>query len=58
MTTPPKTAIRSAAPSTGQVATQYGLLLAGSVLVVAPVVLLFIFLQRYFTQSIATVGVR
>jgi multiple sugar transport system permease protein len=44
--------------STGQVATQYGLLLAGSVLVVAPVVLLFIFLQRYFTQSIATVGVR
>jgi multiple sugar transport system permease protein len=44
--------------STGQVATQYGLLLAGSVLVVAPVVLLFIFLQRYFTQSIATVGLR
>jgi hypothetical protein len=44
--------------STGQVATQYGLLLAGSVLVVAPVVLVFIFLQRYFTQSIATVGVR
>ncbi|GLW08141.1 sugar ABC transporter permease [Microtetraspora sp. NBRC 13810] len=44
--------------STGQIATQYGLLLAGSVLVIAPIVLVFVFLQRYFTQGIATVGVR
>ncbi|WP_327292279.1 carbohydrate ABC transporter permease [Streptomyces sp. NBC_01198] len=44
--------------STGQIATQYGLLLAGSVLVIAPIVLVFVFVQRYFTQSIATVGVR
>ncbi|WP_433889132.1 carbohydrate ABC transporter permease [Streptomyces sp. CA-111067] len=44
--------------STGQIATQYGLLLAGSVLVIAPIVLVFVFLQRYFTQSIASVGVK
>ncbi len=44
--------------STGQIATEYGLLLAGSVLVVAPVIILFVLLQRYFTQSIASVGVK
>ncbi|WZH38640.1 MAG: carbohydrate ABC transporter permease [Microbacterium enclense] len=38
--------------SVGSQATDYGLLLAGSVLVIAPVVLLFIALQKYFTQSI------
>jgi len=44
--------------STGQVATDYGLLLAGSVLVVAPIVLLFITLQRFFIQSVATAGIK
>lgn len=44
--------------TTGQDATDYGLLLAGSVLVVGPIVLLFICLQRFFTQSIAATGVK
>ncbi len=37
-------------------ATQYGLLIAGAVVVVAPVLLLFLFLQRYFVQGIASTG--
>lgn len=44
--------------STGQNATDYGLLLAGSVLVIAPIVLLFVMLQRFFIQSVATAGVK
>ncbi len=44
--------------STGQNATDYGLLLAGSVLVIAPIVLLFVVLQRFFIQSVATAGVK
>jgi len=44
--------------TTGQDATDYGLLLAGSVLVVGPIVLLFVCLQRFFTQSIAATGVK
>ncbi|WP_243845362.1 carbohydrate ABC transporter permease [Microbacterium halimionae] len=44
--------------STGQNATDYGLLLAGSVLVIAPILLLFVFLQRYFIRGIATAGLK
>ncbi len=44
--------------STGQNATNYGLLLAGSVLVIAPIVLLFVLLQRFFIQSVATAGIK
>nr|WP_211262185.1 carbohydrate ABC transporter permease [Nitriliruptor alkaliphilus] len=44
--------------STGQDATDYGLLLAGSVLVIGPIVLLFILLQRFFIQSVADAGIK
>jgi multiple sugar transport system permease protein len=44
--------------STGQSGTQYGLLLAGSVLVIAPIVLLFVCLQRFFIQSVASTGIK
>lgn len=44
--------------STGQDATDYGLLLAGSVLVVGPIVLLFVCLQRFFVQSVAATGIK
>ncbi|WP_348786468.1 carbohydrate ABC transporter permease [Leifsonia sp. NPDC080035] len=44
--------------SVGQNATQYGLLLAGSTLVIAPVVVLFLALQRYFTQSVVGTGIK
>ena len=44
--------------STGQNATDYALLLAGSVLVVGPIVLVFICLQRFFTQTVAMTGIK
>ena len=44
--------------SVGQNATRYGLLLAGAVVVILPVVALFIALQRYFVQSVATTGIK
>jgi multiple sugar transport system permease protein len=44
--------------STGQDATDYGLLLAGSVLVITPIVLLFVSLQRFFIQSVAAAGIK
>jgi multiple sugar transport system permease protein len=44
--------------STGQDATDYGLLLAGSVLVITPIVLLFVCLQRFFIQSVASAGIK
>jgi multiple sugar transport system permease protein len=44
--------------SVGQNATKYGLLLAGSVVVILPVVALFVALQRYFVQGIATTGIK
>ncbi|WP_376778680.1 carbohydrate ABC transporter permease [Phytoactinopolyspora halotolerans] len=44
--------------STGQNATNYGILLAGSVLVITPVLVLFVALQRYFVQGIAMTGIK
>ncbi|WP_309128858.1 carbohydrate ABC transporter permease [Microbacterium sp.] len=44
--------------STGQFATDYGTLLAGSVLIITPILLLFVFLQRYFVQGLATTGIK
>ncbi len=42
----------------GQNATQYGLLLAGSVAVVVPVLVIFLFLQRHIMQGIAMTGIK
>jgi len=44
--------------STGQNATKYGLLLAGSVVVVLPVLLVFLLLQRQIMQGIAMTGIK
>ncbi|MEJ7794087.1 MAG: carbohydrate ABC transporter permease [Nocardioides sp.] len=44
--------------SVGQNATQYGLLLAGSVVVVLPVLLVFLVLQRRIMQGIAMTGIK
>ena len=38
--------------------TNYGLLLAGSVVVVLPMIVIFVFLQRYFIQGIASTGIK
>ena len=42
----------------GQNATQYGLLLAGSVVVVIPVIAVFLFLQRHIMQGISMTGIK
>jgi multiple sugar transport system permease protein len=42
----------------GQNATQYGLLLAGSVVVVLPVLAIFLLLQRHIMQGIAMTGIK
>lgn len=44
--------------ATGQNQTEFGLLLAGAVVVVLPVVVLFVVLQKHFTQGIATTGIK
>ncbi|MFI6481272.1 carbohydrate ABC transporter permease [Nonomuraea sp. NPDC050663] len=42
----------------GHEGTHYNLLVAGSVVVIAPILFIFIFLQRYFVQGIATTGIK
>lgn len=44
--------------STGQYGTNYGVLLAGSMLVIIPILIVFLFLQRYFVQGLATTGLK
>ncbi|MFG6196285.1 carbohydrate ABC transporter permease [Nonomuraea sp. JJY05] len=44
--------------SVGANGTNYGLLLAGAVTVVTPIVLLFLFLQKQFIQGIANTGLK
>ncbi|MBN8881895.1 carbohydrate ABC transporter membrane protein 2 (CUT1 family) [Salana multivorans] len=44
--------------SVGSNQTNYGILMAGSVLVVAPILVLFLLLQRYFVQGIAMTGIK
>jgi multiple sugar transport system permease protein len=44
--------------SRGQHQADYGLLMAGSVVIVLPVLVVFILLQRSFTQGIATTGLK
>ena len=44
--------------SVTQNAAQYGLMMAGAVVVVVPVLILFVFLQRYFVQGIALTGIK
>jgi multiple sugar transport system permease protein len=47
-----------AAISQGSHETDYGVLLAGSLVVMAPVLILFFFLQRYFIQGVSTAGLK
>ncbi len=44
--------------SVGQNRARYDLLLAGSVLVVVPVLIVFVLLQRHFVRGIATTGIK
>jgi multiple sugar transport system permease protein len=47
-----------AAQSQGAHQTDYGALLAGSLVVMAPVLIVFLVLQRYFIQGVATEGLK
>jgi multiple sugar transport system permease protein len=42
----------------GQQETNFGLLMAGAVVVILPVLIIFVLLQRYFTQGIAMTGIK
>ncbi|MBY5164162.1 carbohydrate ABC transporter permease [Salsipaludibacter albus] len=42
----------------GENSTDYGLLMAGSVAIITPVVVVFLFFQRRFTESIAMTGIK
>jgi multiple sugar transport system permease protein len=44
--------------ATGQTETNVALLMAGSVVVIMPVIVVFILLQRHFTQGIAMTGIK
>ncbi|KQQ20738.1 sugar ABC transporter permease [Rathayibacter sp. Leaf299] len=44
--------------STGTQGTNYGLLMAGAVAVIVPILILFVVLQRHFTQGVATTGLK
>ena len=44
--------------STGQNSTQYGLLLAGSTVVLLPILAIFLIFQRRFIEGIATTGIK
>ena len=44
--------------SVGQNATEFGLLLAGAVVVVLPVLAIFLVLQRHIMQGIAMTGIK
>jgi multiple sugar transport system permease protein len=44
--------------STGQNQTDYGLLLAGAVVVVVPVLVVFLILQRHIVQGVAMTGIK
>jgi len=44
--------------ATGQNQTNYGLLLAGACVVVAPLLIVFLIFQRRFIEGIATTGIK
>jgi multiple sugar transport system permease protein len=44
--------------STGQNTVRYGLMIAGAALIVIPIIIVFLVLQRYFVQGIATTGLK
>jgi multiple sugar transport system permease protein len=48
----------AATQQAAQNVTDYGLVLAGAVVVMLPVLILFLFLQRYFVQGIAAAGLK
>jgi multiple sugar transport system permease protein len=44
--------------ATGQQETNVALLMAGSVVVILPILVVFILLQRHFTQGVAMTGIK
>jgi multiple sugar transport system permease protein len=44
--------------SRGQFSSDYGLLMAGSLVIITPILIVFMVLQKHFTQGIATTGLK
>ena len=42
----------------GQYTAEYGLIMAGSVVVLIPVLIVFLILQKYFVEGIASTGIK
>ena len=42
----------------GQYSSEYGLIMAGSVLSLIPVLIVFLCLQKYFVEGVANTGVK
>ena len=42
----------------GAYTSEYGLMMAGAVIVAVPVLVLYVFLQRFIVQSVATTGLK
>jgi len=42
----------------GQYATEYGLQMAGSVMVIMPIVIFFMFAQQWFMEGVAMTGMK
>jgi multiple sugar transport system permease protein len=42
----------------GQYSSEYGLIMAGSVLSLIPVLIVFLCLQKYFVEGVASTGVK
>ncbi len=42
----------------GQYTAEYGLIMAGAVVVLIPVLIVFLILQKYFVEGIASTGIK
>ena len=42
----------------GQYAAEYGLIMAGSIITLIPVLIVFLALQKYFVEGVAATGIK
>jgi multiple sugar transport system permease protein len=42
----------------GAYTSEYGLMMAGAVVVAVPVLIIYVFLQRYIVESVASTGIK
>jgi multiple sugar transport system permease protein len=42
----------------GQYSSEYGLIMAGSMISLVPVIIMFVFMQKYFVTGVTTAGLK